>query len=279
MFKGRKLLIATKHKKETVIAPLFEEALQLQQVSTSTFDTDQLGTFSGEIERTVSPLAAAKAKCLKALEQEPSFDLVIASEGSFGPHPHIPFLPANEEILLLYDQKNKLEIWANSLSTNTNFASKPISSEEELSTYANQIQFPGHGLILKISQAKQPLIIKDIDSFTELIQVYRRYHTKEAAIIAETDMRAMRNPTRMKHIQSTAQKLLNKVKSSCPNCQWPGFSVKRIISGLPCQACLSPTRSPLLYWYCCEKCDFASSVHFPQGKQYEDPGHCDRCNP
>jgi hypothetical protein len=57
MFKGRKLIIATKHKKEIVIAPILEKGLGVKCFTDETFDTDRLGTFTGEIERKLDPIA------------------------------------------------------------------------------------------------------------------------------------------------------------------------------------------------------------------------------
>ena len=47
MFKGRKLLIATKHHKEMIIAPILEKELAVTCYTSDVFDTDSLGTFSG----------------------------------------------------------------------------------------------------------------------------------------------------------------------------------------------------------------------------------------
>ena len=55
MFEGRNLLIATKHRKETVIAPLFSDAFGVHCFISDEFDTDSLGTFSGEIARKKKP--------------------------------------------------------------------------------------------------------------------------------------------------------------------------------------------------------------------------------
>ena len=55
MFAGRNLLIASKHKKERVIAPFVVEALGIKDVFISDFDTDSLGTFTGEISRKENP--------------------------------------------------------------------------------------------------------------------------------------------------------------------------------------------------------------------------------
>ena len=51
LFEGRKVVIATKHKKELVIAPLLEKNLGVTCFVPDDFDSDALGTFSGEIKR------------------------------------------------------------------------------------------------------------------------------------------------------------------------------------------------------------------------------------
>lgn len=50
-FSQRKLVIATKHHKEKVIAPLIEKVLGVECFVGKNFDTDTLGTFTGEVER------------------------------------------------------------------------------------------------------------------------------------------------------------------------------------------------------------------------------------
>ena len=111
MFKGRKLLIATKHDKEKVIAPILEKELGVTCFVAENFDTDVLGTFTGEVERKDDPITTARNKCLMAMELN-NCDLAIASEGSFGPHPAIFFVHADDEMLLFIDKKNDLEIIA-----------------------------------------------------------------------------------------------------------------------------------------------------------------------
>jgi hypothetical protein len=125
MFKDRKLVIATMHKKEQVLAPILENGLGVKCILPEHFNSDEWGTFSGEIERKQDPIETARQKCLKAMELS-GCDLGIASEGSFGPHPSIFFVQADDEFLLLIDSKNKLEIISRELSTNTNFNSKAI---------------------------------------------------------------------------------------------------------------------------------------------------------
>jgi len=144
MFIGRKLLIATKHEKEKVIAPIIEKELGVKCFVSSNFDTDELGTFTGEVERKDDPITTARNKCMLAMELA-NCDMAIASEGSFGPHPSIFFVPADDEFLLFIDKKNELEIIVRELSTETNFNAAEIKSEKALKEYANAAYFPSHG--------------------------------------------------------------------------------------------------------------------------------------
>jgi hypothetical protein len=68
MFSGRLLLIASKHEKAKVLAPLLERALSVQCISLTKFDTDILGTFNGEVERADTPLITLRKKCRMAAE-------------------------------------------------------------------------------------------------------------------------------------------------------------------------------------------------------------------
>ena len=115
IFKGRKLLIATKHEKEKVIAPILEKELGVKCFVVKNFDTDKLGTFTGEIDRIDDPITTVRNKCIMAMELM-NCDLAIASEGSFGAHPTIYFVPADDEFLIFIDKKNGLEIIAREIS-------------------------------------------------------------------------------------------------------------------------------------------------------------------
>jgi hypothetical protein len=278
MFEGRKLLIATKHEKEKVIAPILERELGVKCFTIQDFDTDELGTFSGEVERTHDALTTAREKCIRAMKLA-DCDLAVASEGSFGPHPSLFFAPADEELLVFIDQKNNLEVIAKSLSTATNFAGSEIASETALRDFAEQAKFPSHSLILKNDRDNFTAIEKGISDATTLYSAFRNMMHEHGKVYAETDMRAMHNPSRMLVIEETTHKLAEKLKTCCPECQCPGFSVTRVLSGLPCDLCNFPTRSTLSLISGCQRCGFESEQRYPHGKQTEDPMHCDLCNP
>jgi hypothetical protein len=278
MFKGRNLLIATKHEKEKVIAPILEKELGVKCLVSSDFDTDELGTFTGEVERKDDPITTARNKCLMAMELA-NCDLAIASEGSFGMHPTIYFAPADDEFLLFIDKKNDLEIIVRELSMETNFNGSEIKTEKELQEFARNANFPSHGLILRKSEDDCIEIVKGITDEEQLKNTFHHLITRYGAAYVETDMRAMYNPSRMKVIKKATRKLVEKIKSLCPKCESPGFGITDRKEGLPCEQCNFPTRSTLSFIYSCQKCDYKKVEQYPNGKQTEDPMYCDICNP
>lgn len=278
LFRNRNLIIATKHSKEKVIAPLLEKALGVSCFVNTDFDTDALGTFTGEIERKLDPLAAARQKCLMAMEMS-NCDLGIASEGSFGSHPSMFFVSADDEIVLFIDKKNNLEIVARELSVDTNFNGRTITTEEELLEFANHVKFPSHGIILRKTKADNSGILKNIRTLNELKKAFHTLFENFNSVFAETDMRASYNPSRMNVIESATRKLVEKINSCCPQCHTPGFGVTEVKKGLECNLCGAPTNSTLSFIYTCVKCDFVKEEMYPHKKTTEDPMYCDYCNP
>jgi hypothetical protein len=118
-----------------------------------------LGTFTGEVERKDDPITTARNKCLMAMQLN-NCDLAVASEGSFGSHPSIFFVHADDEMLLFIDKKNGLEIIVRELSTDTNFSGEEIKTEKQLADFAKQAKFPSHALIIR----------KAKDDFTEIVK-------------------------------------------------------------------------------------------------------------
>ena len=278
MFEGRNLLIATKHRKETVIAPLFSDAFGVHCFISDEFDTDSLGTFSGEIARKKNIIETLRDKCDLA-SKAVGADLVVASEGTFGPHPTLFFAHADDEWMMLKDYHNNLEIVVREISTDTNFYGEIIVNQETLEAFAQKVQFPSLAIILKPAEKNFSKVVKNIQNWNELHQHFNSMMAEFGTAYAETDMRAMYNPTRMKVIQTTAQKLIAKIKSTCPVCNCPGFDVSEIKPGLPCSNCLLPTRSTLSHIYQCKNCNYIEEKKFPRNIHYEDPMYCDNCNP
>jgi hypothetical protein len=278
MFEGRKIVIATKHKKEQVIAPILINELGLNVCVPEDFDTDVFGTFTGEVERKDGPLEALRRKVDKAMELS-GFDLAIASEGSFGPHPTLFFLPAADELLMFRDKENDLEIMSREISTDTNFGSAEVQSKEELLAFAERSLFPSHALILSAVGDNNTAFAKGITTQEELLSVFQELTYKAKTVLVQTDMRALYNPTRMKTIEKACHKLMKNIKSTCPGCVTPGYNVSDVLAGLPCSLCSQPTKSTLAHQYVCKKCGYKELRYYPNLKLQEDPTFCDYCNP
>ncbi len=278
IFKGRTLIIATMHKKESVIAPILERELGVRCKTVPNLNTDNFGTFTGEIERKNSPKATVKDKALAALEMTTE-SLAVASEGSFGPHPSSFFISANEEMVILVDTKNDIEIRGWYLTTETNFSHQEIKNLSDLEDFEKRIGYPDHGIILKTADGEQK------EKTWKTFKSSRSFHSKvkellknNISITAETDMRAMYNPTRMQAIEFATIDLANNAKSLCPKCNSPGFAISEVIRGLQCSLCNLPTKSVKAYIHSCRKCKY-SCERVKENVTQEDPMYCDFCNP
>ena len=278
MFKGRKLVIATAHGKEQAIAPVLEAHLGVHCVVPTNFNTDQFGTFSGEQARTDDPITTARNKCLAAM-QLTGCDLGIASEGSFGPHPSLFFVPADEEFLLLVDRHEGIEIMVRELSTATNFGSTTVHNIDELENFARQAGFPTHALILGSTDGNKSNHVKGIHDPSQLQAAFDRLHQTYGTVHVETDMRAMHNPSRMQVIAAATTKLIERINQRCPACECPGFAVGEVERGLPCGQCGMPTRLVKQEIWQCQRCKHQETKPAAGQAAAAEPMYCDFCNP
>lgn len=274
---NRKLVIATKHKKEEALKDLLVEALEVHCVVPKHFDTDALGSFSGEVKRELSPLDCARAKCRQAMSSTET-SLAVASEGSFGPHPQMPWMAADEELLLFTDAENQIEVVAKMLSTETNYAQEAVDNLRSLYQFAEAHLFPSHALILKPAADIFEPIFKGIQTREALDRAFNLIKKTADAVWVETDMRAMYNPSRMNVIRKCGEKLIANIASECPCCHAPGFVAVDTMPGLPCSHCGMPTASVRKWLYRCPSCDHEEWKD-NQKKEREDPQYCQFCNP
>jgi hypothetical protein len=277
-FSGRKLVIGTMHGKEKIIGPLLKDALGVEILVPVNFNTDIYGTFSGEIERNADPVSAGRMKCLAACTLA-DCDLAIASEGSFGPHPTLPFAQADDEILVFLDLKNKLEIKTRKISASSNFGGGLFTDWKTAKKFAEASLFPSHSLIIRKDRNNNEDIVKGISSWYDLEKIFDRFLQQYGMAFLETDMRAMCNPTRQKVIHDATHKLIKTITRTCPDCTTPGLDIGTVRAGLPCGLCGAPTKSTYSFIYKCLHCDYHSEVPYPDGKEREDPMYCDYCNP
>jgi hypothetical protein len=282
LFANRVGVLATMHQKERVMAPLLEKELGIKVRVPPNFNTDLFGTFTREIKRPGNQLEAARLKAEKALMLTGE-TLAFASEGAFLPHPVLPYLPCNREIVFLLDKTNKLELIAQVLSTETNYNHQIIRNLEEAYEFGNKVGFPEHGLVVIVEPESEDNseVFKGITTDQQLSEAVTQALSQSATgrVQIETDMRALYNPTRMKNIETATQELIKKIQQTCPNCSWPGFDTVQRQKGLPCALCHLPTELTLAVINQCKKCNFSQEVLFPDGLDKADPAQCFYCNP
>lgn len=279
-FRNRTGVLATMHQKEQIMAPLLEQKLGVQIIVPQAFNTDEFGTFTRDIKRPGDQLSTARLKAEKAMSLT-GLTLAFASEGSFGPHPSMPFLPCDREIVLLSDRTHDLEIVGQAISTETNYCAQPVTNLEAALAFAQKIGFPDHGLVVMSDPESvvSSSIVKGIRDEAQLLETVTWFLKKFGKAHMETDMRAMHNPTRMKVIAEATHDLIQKINQQCPACGCPGFSSVEYKPGLPCSLCGFPTELTLSVTHRCKKCNFTQVTPFPNGQEFADPAQCPYCNP
>ncbi len=280
LFAGRKIVIATMHKKERVIAPLLEQQLGVTAIIADGLNTDKFGTFTREIKRTGSQLEVARKKAYAAMELT-NTDLAIASEGSFGSHPSMPFIQSNLELVLFVDKKHGLEIRGHHRTSETNMDGEYVTNIAEVVDFAIKHGFPENGIILRMSENGRFGIHKNISTIEKLSNKAQKMLSRPfiKKIFIETDMRAHKNPVRMKAIEKATLDLIENINSHCPECESPGFVVVDFEKGLQCSLCKIPTDLPIYDIYRCEKCNFSNKKRVTKYGDLADPKYCGYCNP
>lgn len=275
---GKNVVLTSKHFKKSMIEPSFRKLLEIKLIECPA-DTDILGTFSGEVERTLPPLETALQKARLGLDQL-GMDLGIASEGSIGPDPIIPFLNSDIEILVFIDLVNKIEIIEVFRSFDIIAFQKIVSINENLDEFLIKSDFPNHKLIVRSNLDGTLNPIKGIGNKTDLknaIELMARNSTDRQVSI-ESDLRAHCSPSRALNIKSAAEILAKRVKAQCKICNSPGWGKVDVEKGLECQSCGANVEKAIKREvFGCYKCD-----HKEFGDQlslFADPAICDWCNP
>lgn len=278
LFVGEKIYFATKHKKEEILAPIFQTIGA--EVVAVPVDTDLFGTFTGEIERTGTVKETLRKKISLARTQLPQGRFFLASEGSFGPHPFLPMVSSDLESLMLYDAQADVEIYVEEISTEVVHDEKEISPGEGFETFLQSNQFPSHALIVHPVGSHFPIfkgIHEEHSLFQAMLDCFS--HSTNGKIILATDLRANHNPTRRKNISRVAQKMLRSLNSICPRCFYPGFDIVGSVPGLPCAACGTPSSVAKELIFLCAKCQYEEKRSRPDNLSCIEPEGCDFCNP
>lgn len=278
MYRGKPVVLATKHQKEAVIRPVFEKGLGCSIHVPMLYDTDQFGTFTNEIPRKLSAYETLIQKAKEAAYQF-GYHYAIASEGCFGSHPDLYVVPGDTELMAFIDLDNDLIIAEMEISTETNYGHKDITTPNEHDDFLKKMKFPSHGLIVRALGSETTWLEKGIRQHEQLKASIEKAFQYSDTVRLETDMRAMMNPLRMQVIKSLAIKLEKRIQQHCPQCHTPGFGKMTTDGNLTCQSCDTPTRLYRRKVLSCLKCEYKTHQERDDGLAFSDSQNCPYCNP
>lgn len=286
---GRTIALASQHGKECVLTRPLRQGLGLTLQLATTVNTDLLGSFSGEYPRPEDALTTCRLKAEAGMDAL-GLDLGLASEGAFGPHPVVPFLPIGREWLTFIDRRHQLTISEHAMSRRTNYSSFKTATPEAALGWLKEVGFPSHAVMVgspsgvPVPSSVPPSmdwLAKGVHSREELARwmAIAAQRSEDGMAWLETDMRAHCNPTRMASIRRLAFQLVRRINASCPACAAPGWGLLRTIGGLPCSSCGSATELLAFEEFGCIHCNY-TELHPRQDQLLAaDPGQCTYCNP
>lgn len=277
-YQRRSAVLTSKHQKLALIERSFLESCGLL-VTEAALDTDQFGTFSGEVERTLPPLETAILKARLGMGVT-GIRIGLASEGSIGADPIVPFLTSDIEQMVLVDDERGIVISETYRSLEIIAVRKEILPMENLTEFLGKADFPHHKLIAKPKSTGSTVCFKAISSLTELESAldicFKSSPT--GVVVLESDLRANHSPSRQKNIRRLADLLASRVGRLCPKCSTPGWGRVSYLRGLRCGLCSrilpKAIREEVLG---CVSCEFTQSGAVIA--EVADPAICIWCNP
>ena len=280
-YSGRTVVLTTKHGKERSVARPFRSAMGVTVKVAMDINTDTLGTFTGEIARVGTPREVAISKARLGLSSTGE-TLGLANEGSFGPHPQIPWLAVDHELLAFVDLELGIDVIESVFTDKTNFGHCRAGHVDELEQFVQRSLFPSHALIVRPNdRIKAGFLFKGIVDNHALASAVVLCSSASGDGLAhvETDMRAHMNPTRRRVIRRAAIKLVRRLCAPCPACGAPGWGQTGTEIGLPCRTCGEPTELISREVFGCASCHYSAAQPRSDGQQVADEAQCPLCNP
>jgi hypothetical protein len=279
-YANQRIGLATMHAKERAIAPPFRRLLGAEIVVAPDLDTDLLGTFSGDVPR---PDAVVETCALKAelVFRSLDVDCAVASEGSYGPIERVPLVPSGIEIMAFVDRKRGIRIVETLNTHRTNWRLMRFrAGDPAVPLIVKAMGFPRYGVFVVCSSDwSHP--IKDLSTVDDIVSAMNQEANRstDGLAVLYADMRAHRNPTRMRVLRATSWKLAKRLERLCPKCHAPGFGGIGSRRGLPCEACSCPTHWVHFETDGCSVCGHAESRPRKDGRQTAPKLSCRSCHP
>lgn len=275
-YRGATVVLPTLHNKGALAQEAFKKHLNMK-IEELAIDTDQFGTFSGDIDRKLSAKESAIAKAKLGLAHS-DHRYALASEGSIGADSIIPFINSDVEVVVFLDSINNFVISHAYRSFDISAYTHEYTEGEDLTLFLTKADFPHHQLIVKSLDSGVKALAKGISSHSELITVLEK--AKEdglSKLVIESDLRAHASPSRAENIRQAFKELAIRISSLCPECDSPGWGVISSVRGLPCTDCGEDSDAVRALIYGCISCTF--TIEGDPIATSIDPSRCSWCNP
>jgi hypothetical protein len=271
-YRGVRAALLTRHEKGAVVAPVLRSALGIAVVETDGFDTDQLGTFSGEVERELAPLECATRKATIACSLT-GCDYGLGSEGTFGAGPLGAIFTWNTELLAWHDRQRGFTVIGRAEGPSS---ARRVDVDSVEAACRLTAGFPaGQAAIVRSARGIRKGLLGP-DAVRAALEDWFGAALSEAVTI-EYDLRAHHCPERRERIAAAARDLVRRLQSTCPVCARPDFVPDHGEPGLPCRDCGTATARILRRRARCRGC--AYEREYPAEPAVADPFDCEYCNP
>lgn len=272
-------MLSTKHEKLALVAPALARAVALEVASVEV-DTDQLGTFTGDVARAHPPLETAVRKARLGMAASGS-PLGVASEGTVGPDVTVPFLTADRELVVLVDDELGIVIHEEYTAYDGVMASTTAAAGDDLDAFLARADFPRHRLIARPNLDTVGPIVKGIADLPTLRRAVADASaaSRDGLARVETDLRAHVDPSRRRVIEAAAERLAARVAALCPSCATPGWGPVDLVTGVPCAACGTTVEVVRAEIDGCTRCDLRIERPIVRSARTADPSTCPHCTP
>jgi ribosomal protein S27AE len=160
-----------------------------------------------------------------------------------------------------------------------------VSTLQDLESFLKKMNLQRQAVILKPESCSkdEDFIFKGLSSSQQLRDAYLKLknHFQRETFRIETDNRAHFYEERRSVICQCGLELVVKLRSLCPRCRSPGFSMTSFIKGLSCEVCgmeTDPAKEEI--WSCPNlACDYQEVKPRKDGLTGLTPAECDWCNP
>lgn len=271
VFAGAHFGLVTLHGKESIIAPALAQRWQARLTTTTAFDTDSLGTFSGEVERRLSPVECALQKARLALSLTGA-GFGLGSEGSFGTAPW-GFGVINQELIACVTADANWHVVGCHAAPVAVTECRHGDAHARADFWRN---LPAGQAVILVSEEH---VAKGVASEAEAEKLLTDWYGGRIPpdLRISYDLRAHHSPARRINIALALENLMKRLESACACCGRPGFWPDLYETGLPCSACGFPTNSLSARIARCEGCGHQESTAVES--THADPATCPLCNP